>query len=252
MAASVGPFGTYDVMTFWDRMVFWFLDVIGGLAIVVPILHVFYFSRFTSIIPSIPRFLLGVALGAMPTAGYITVLHSMVGEQLQISTPYPLLVVQVTVFSWILLWVEFQLWPRLFGSPETVGRAEPRPDQSDAGYSGNRRQAPALLKRLPPGKREGQIISVSMQDHYAEVTTTSGSALILMRLSDAIEMLEDYPGLQIHRSHWVGLAQIDELVKRGRNTLVLLKDGRELPVGSTYLRHVKEQLVSVHQNTGGN
>jgi hypothetical protein len=117
LAIGVGPFGTYEAMTFWQRTVFWTLDVLGGLLIIVPILHVFYHSRLVAFLPSFPRFLLGVAIGALPASAHITVLYDTVGAGLEISTPFPLLFVQVTVFSAVLLLTEFVLWPAVVGAP---------------------------------------------------------------------------------------------------------------------------------------
>src|SRR5690606_17132350 len=63
---------------------------------------------------------------------------------------------------------------------------------------------PAVLNRLPHHLR-GRLIYMSMQDHYVDVHTDRGNALVLMRLGDAIAETGATPGLQIHRSHWVAL-----------------------------------------------
>jgi len=78
-----------------------------------------------------------------------------------------------------------------------------------------------------------------MQDHYAEVTTTKGTSLTLIRLSDAIELLEGWPGARIHRSHWIA----KRFVKRnGRRVAVRLSNGKHLPIGNTYLKAAKKEL----------
>ncbi|GAB4522857.1 MAG: LytTR family DNA-binding domain-containing protein [Roseibium sp.] len=242
LAAFFGPFGTYDVMTFWERMVFWFLDILGGMAIIVVSLQLFFHSRLTAFIPAFPRFLLGVALGALPTAAYITVLFSLVAPSIEITTPYPVLVLQVTVFSTILLLIEFLLWPAVFGRTGTAnsGTEHERPPAEPDPARGP--HLIPLLTRLPADQRAGAIISISMQDHYAEVTTTAGASLLLMRLTDAIDLLEGYPGCRIHRSHWVARDFVSSLDKAGRRLMVRLTDGRELPVGATYVETVKQQF----------
>jgi hypothetical protein len=245
LATFFGPFGTYDLMTFWERMVFWFLDILGGMAIIVLVLHIFFHSRLTAFIPPFPRFLLSVALGALPTAAYITVLFSLVGPRIEITTPYPMLVGQVVVFSTILLLAEFHLWPAVFGRTGTqvveaeslAAPEEPRPADEP--------QVVPLLTRLPANNRTGAIISISMQDHYAEITTTTGTSLLLSRITDAIDLLDGYPGCRIHRSHWVAEGFVDNIEKAGRRMIVRLKDGRELPVGATYVETVKRQFQSV-------
>ncbi|WP_417667495.1 LytTR family DNA-binding domain-containing protein [Roseibium sp.] len=248
LAAFFGPFGTYDVMTFWERMIFWFLDVLVGMAIITACLHVFFSSRLTAFIPSFPRFLMGVALGALPTAAYITVLFSLVGPRIDITTSYPVLVIQVTVFSTILLLTEFWLWPAVFRRAGTiVSQAD------DGGAPLERVQAPTpravpLMARLPLEIRSGAIVSISMQDHYAEIVTTLGTSLLLMRLTDAIDLLEGYPGCRIHRSHWVADQFVSSTGKVGRRMVVKMKDGRELPVGTTYIASVKERFEAVADN----
>jgi DNA-binding LytR/AlgR family response regulator len=42
-----------------------------------------------------------------------------------------------------------------------------------------------LLARIPRAKR-GDLISLTVMDHYVEVTTTRGKHLILMRFSDTL------------------------------------------------------------------
>jgi len=209
--------------------------------LVVPVLHVFYHSRLVRFIPSWPRFVLGVALGAVPASAYITVLYGTIGADLQITTPFPLLFVQVTLFSCVLLIVEFVLWPVAFGRPDAAPQrrdmARPPPESPPS---------VPLMSRLPAELRGGAILSISMQDHYAEVTTTEGSALILMRLADAMDLLDGCPGLRIHRSHWVALGAVEGIERQGRKVQVLLSDGRRLPVGATYLKAVQNVMDARH------
>ncbi|MDU8927085.1 LytTR family DNA-binding domain-containing protein [Alisedimentitalea sp. MJ-SS2] len=242
MAILVGPFGTYELMSFWERAVFWTLDVLGGLLIIVPILHVFYYSRLAAFIPSFPRFLIGVAIGAVPTAAYITVLFGTVGQKLEISTEFPLLLMQVTVFSTLLLLTEFVLWPMVFGPHKGSPAGMNVPGTTDEPKTACASTSAALLSRLPDEHAGAQVVSISMQDHYAEVTTTQGAALILMRLGDAIDLMEGCPGARIHRSHWVAGEFVKGIEKTGRKTEVRMRDGRRLPIGNTYLKAAQQQL----------
>lgn len=266
LAIAVGPFGTYEAMTLSERAIFWSLDVLGGLVILVPVLHVFFRSRLGALLPSWPRFLLGVALGALPTAGYITVLYEAVAADIRISTPFPLLFVQVCVFSSMLLIVEFKLWPAIFGeghrrpprAPNAGALAAVAPMPATAPAKPRAPveppvRGPALLDRLPPEHARAEIVSISMQDHYAEIATTAGKALILMRLSDAIELVQDCPGARIHRSHWVARAHVDRIERNGRRYEVVMKDGRRLPIGNTYLAAARGALglAAIGREAGG-
>jgi hypothetical protein len=95
-------------------------------------------------------------------------------------------------------------------------------------------EPPAILKRLPLAQR-GRLLALSMQDHYVEVATDKGRALVLMRLSDAIAETTPVAGLQIHRSHWVAL---DTVARSGRSEgkgFVELLDGTRLPISRGYV-----------------
>lgn len=100
-------------------------------------------------------------------------------------------------------------------------------------------QAPQakLLDRLPFDKR-GALISLSVNDHYVDVTTTKGTEMILMRLVDAIG--EAGQGLQVHRSHWVATNHIISVTKDGAKAVIKTTDGRDIPVSRTYVPILKE------------
>jgi len=247
LAIGVGPFGTYARMGFWDRTVFWSLDVLGGMAIIVPVAHVFYGSALVRFLPPLLRLLAGTALGAIPAAGYITVLYGSVGQKLQIDAPYPLLFLEVTVFSFVLFLVEFVAWPKVFGGHATVAKSaeDETPVIGPAQVSrsaGEIHPGDALLKRLPAELRGAEIISISMQDHYAQVVTSRGEALLLIRLSDAMDLVTDVDGGQIHRSHWVAAAHVGDLVKDGRKHELVLATGVRLPVGGKFLENARGML----------
>lgn len=95
-----------------------------------------------------------------------------------------------------------------------------------------------LLSRLEPTKR-GDLISLSVDGHYVELVTSTGSSKLLMRLGDAIDETNGVDGLQIHRSHWVSMAQIDQVFRQDKRFMLRLSDGRELPISRTYLAAVK-------------
>lgn len=96
-----------------------------------------------------------------------------------------------------------------------------------------------ILERLPLSKR-GALISISAVDHYVDVVTDKGNELILMRLSDAIMLTAPVAGLQIHRSHWVALAQIGDVAPGAGKATLTTSDGRTLPVSRTNLAKLRE------------
>ncbi|MGC1496780.1 MAG: LytTR family DNA-binding domain-containing protein [Sulfitobacter sp.] len=90
-----------------------------------------------------------------------------------------------------------------------------------------------FLRRIPLAQR-GPLIRIEAQDHYLNVITNKGSALILLRLNEAVAELGKVNGLQVHRSHWIYLdAVMDHRRSQGRDLLVM-SDGTEVPVSRSY------------------
>ncbi len=107
--------------------------------------------------------------------------------------------------------------------------------------------APALLRRLPFEKR-GALVSLSVEDHYVRVTTTQGREMILMRLRDAIDETAPIDGLQIHRSHWVALGQIESVVRRGDGAMITTSAGDALPVSRSSMPEVRARNLLPMRN----
>lgn len=96
----------------------------------------------------------------------------------------------------------------------------------------------ALLDRLPLDKR-GPLVALSAEDHYVRVTTTKGTELLLMRLSDAIKEVGEQAGLQTHRSHWVALDQIKKVNRINDRGEATLSDGTTRPISRGYMPAVR-------------
>ena len=94
-----------------------------------------------------------------------------------------------------------------------------------------------ILQRLPIEKR-GELISMTVMDHYVEVTTTRGKHLILMRFKDAIAEIPPQLGLQIHRSHWVASDQVQAHRRDGKQLLLITTAQDALPVSRRYQKAV--------------
>ena len=94
-----------------------------------------------------------------------------------------------------------------------------------------------LQRRLPAPLR-GTVIFVHAQGHYVQVTTTKGSHLILMRLSDAISELDPGKGFQIHRSWWINASAVTRITRDGNRMTAYLQDGQNVPVGRSFQRKI--------------
>ena len=97
----------------------------------------------------------------------------------------------------------------------------------------NRDPEAAFLRHLPLDRR-GPLIRIEAQDHYLNVVTQRGSALVLLRLQDAVAALQTADGLQVHRSHWVAKNAVAQHRRIQGRDFLLLKSGDEIPVSRSF------------------
>lgn len=159
---------------------------------------------------------------------------------------------QVVVVGWGVL----LLTDAILGSPEAVssetaraeldphGPAVEAPPIADASASADVtvRSEPRLSRladRLPP-KLRGPLVCLEMEDHYVRVHTAQGSALVLMRLGDAMTEAAPTRGAQAHRSWWVAADAIESFERTGRAAQLRLKNGLTAPVSQRYLRSIEK------------
>ena len=98
---------------------------------------------------------------------------------------------------------------------------------------------PAIREKLPPKLARATLIAVEAEDHYLRVHTEAGDALILMRLTDALEALEGHAGFRTHRSWWVARDAVEHAkFARGRGELTLA-NGLKVPVSRAHAGAIK-------------
>ena len=100
---------------------------------------------------------------------------------------------------------------------------------------------PEFMSLLPPEK-QGKLLFIKSELHYLKVVTECGSALILYNLSDAVAQLSTESGLSVHRSYWVALDAVDELIRQGRQGELKLSNGQTVPVSRNRLNEVPRRL----------
>ena len=103
----------------------------------------------------------------------------------------------------------------------------------------HKRTVDAFLTNLPIQKR-GELFCLEAQDHYVRVHTDKGQHLVLMRLKDAVAMLEDAQGFQVHRSWWIAKSAVTETMRDGRKISFLLKSGIVVPVSRKWQSTAKD------------
>jgi DNA-binding LytR/AlgR family response regulator len=101
-----------------------------------------------------------------------------------------------------------------------------------------------LLERLPPQKR-GELLRLSVQDHYTEIVTTRGRQLVLLRFADALKEIGETQGLQVHRSHWIADTDVIAQRKQAGRLLLMTRDGSEIPVSRSYNAAVQARFTAL-------
>jgi DNA-binding LytR/AlgR family response regulator len=100
----------------------------------------------------------------------------------------------------------------------------------------------ALLSRLPPAIGS-DIIALETEDHYLRVHAAVGSALILMRMADAVALLDPRLGAQVHRRWWVAQAAVVDVRTEGNRLSLCLIDKSLVPVGRTFAAAAKARFA---------
>ncbi|MEO1154866.1 MAG: LytTR family DNA-binding domain-containing protein [Pseudomonadota bacterium] len=103
---------------------------------------------------------------------------------------------------------------------------------------------PAFWDRVPSAIGR-DLVALSAELHYVRVHTTKGEALVLFPFGQAVKQVEQSnAGLQIHRSHWVALAHVDEVRRIGQGGVCAMASGLELPVSRRHWKTLSSGLAS--------
>ncbi len=99
-----------------------------------------------------------------------------------------------------------------------------------------------------PGRLGRRIVALSAELHYLRVYTTEGEALILFPFGQAVALLGQNAGLQIHRSHWVSLTYVDEVTTENGRVFCKTVGGPVLPVSRSYRAALRNALKTAAQD----
>lgn len=107
-----------------------------------------------------------------------------------------------------------------------------------------------LHAKLAPEK-VSPIQYMEAQTPYVYVVTEAGNETLRMSFREALAMVPDSDGWQIHRSYWVAKDQVAGLRFINGNPRVYLNDGRELPATRSVVPKIKSYLQA-NQSLSGN
>ncbi len=234
--AFLGPFGTYYDLSFVERIIFWAMAIFGcGV-----FFKYFFFNTikhsYLSHLHIFTRLVIGAFLASFPATGLIYIIYkyfmnSTIPLEMLPSRWFIVFIIGIAITS-----VHF--WDLVLQNSKTTYYKDEakilNPIEKDAGIQ-------QFLSRLPDDFNKN-LVSLSMQDHYIKVVTDDAHTMLLMNFGDAIKELKNYPGIQIHRSHWVANQAIKKIKKQGRSHFVELKCGARLPVSNGYIAIVSSKV----------
>lgn len=101
----------------------------------------------------------------------------------------------------------------------------------------------ALLSKLPAAIGN-EVIALETEDHYLRVHTVRGTALILMRMADAVALLAPQLGAQVHRRWWVAESAVEGVHMQDQKLSLCLINNALVPVGRTFSAAVKARFAN--------
>jgi DNA-binding LytR/AlgR family response regulator len=224
----LGPFGSYPAYPTATRYAFWLGLTAAGVAAAVAADAVLSRTRLRS---GAMRIAAVALVSALPMTFVVAWTMSLV-QPGRVFTPQqlPALFAAVAAVQLLIVYATTATAPTADGA-EVPGRV---PDPPKPGAEVSPATFPsALLSRLPPGIGS-DIIALETEDHYLRVHAVGGSALILMRMADAVALLDPQLGAQVHRRWWVAQAAVTGLRTEGQKLSLCLIDNTLVPVGRTF------------------
>ena len=231
--AALGPFGSYEV-PFGYRALLWIGFTVAGYAFMRPLVPVSGWLSTATGIGRLPAQLVAITVAAVPLALLIDFILVRLtrGGVPDFGERY----VQV----WGIGLAITLFMTRFFGRGETRSELQeaPLPEVPASPDLGPIRAR--FIDRLP-GTIGSPLLCLSMEDHYVRAHGPTGSALILMRMRDAMAELEGLPGLQVHRSWWVAREAVERVEREDGGLRLRLANGMVVPVARSQVGAVRAQ-----------
>ena len=239
LASLAGPYYTLERLSFPERMVYWGTTIFAS-GTLMTFISIFAYrlteardwnwvlvstlAGVVGIIPVVCTIFLaeGIATGFAPGWFELGRLPSFA-----LSTAPTLIAVTLVVNAVI-----------VYQDRATAAAAEAAPQPQDI------LPPPTVLLSKLPHLLGRDIIAVRAQDHYVEVTTPQGSAMILMRLGDAVLDLEPLGGLQVHRSWWINLSHVVRTDKGPNGPEAVLSSDQRIPIGRSFRKTYRDATQS--------
>lgn len=238
-----GPFGSYPAFPTTTRYAFWLgLTAVGVVAsvasdAVLPVTRLREGAIRTGAL---------ALISAVPMTFVVTYTFSLV-QPGRLFTPQqlPALFACVAVVQLLIVYATKTTAPAADGA-EAPGPSPALPEPAAVAIPAA--FPSALLSRLPPGIGS-DIIALETEDHYLRVHAVGGTALILMRMADAVALIDPQLGAQVHRRWWVAQTAVAGMRTDGQKLSLSLSDETLVPVGRTFAAAARARFAYA-RNTG--
>lgn len=233
-----GPFGTYPVLPTSTRYAFWLGSAVVGVVLAVAAEASLPLTRLR---PGAVRIGVVAAVSALPMTFVVAWAMSLV-QPGRFFTPLqlPALFAAVAAVQLLVVYAMTIAAPvadhTAASGPASVV-PKPTPEAIPAAFPS------ALLSRLPP-EIGSDIIALETEDHYLRVHTVGGTTLILMRMADAVALLDPRLGAQVHRRWWVAQTAVVDMRTEGQKLSLCLIDQTLVPVGRTFSKAARARFAS--------
>lgn len=231
-----GPFGSYPAYPTATRYAFWLGLTAAGAVAAIGVNAVQPLARLRAGALRIGAVAL---ISALPMTFVVAWTMSLV-QPGRVFTPQqlPALFVAVAVVQLLIVCATL----RIAATGEAADARSPSPALPEAVAKAVPAFPSALLQRLPP-HIGSDIFALESEDHYLRVHALGGSALILMRMSDAVSLLDARLGARVHRRWWVAEAAVAGVRTEGQALSLCLVNNRLVPVGRTFAARTRSRFV---------
>jgi hypothetical protein len=232
-----GPFGTFLLGTWPERLAYWLRTDLAGYLIFRPLVWAGARRATRLALPEAAGWAVAVVIGSVPMALWLWWLGPQIefGRRLPNGAEFVVTWGQAALISGLAftgMWL-------LAGRRNATDTAEPAPASGPPQAAAAAPQiGPRLLDRLP-ARLGREVVALGMEDHYVRVYTRRGDTLVLMRMADAIGELAAADGVQVHRSWWVARPSVVAVERRGRAGVIRLDTGLEVPAARRRLAELK-------------
>lgn len=238
VTALAGPFHSLERLSFPARLIYWGVTAVASTVLMTFLTILTHRIAGQKKIHWLPASLIAGAIGTLPVMALIYVanrLSTLSDGASGFWAMFPYVVVPVMLINVL---VSAILADKDSGPLHDT--AQPATQDLDA--PGAAVEQPSLLYSKLPVTLGREVVSIQAKDHYIDVTTAKGNALVLMRLSDAEQDLAALDGLRVHRSWWVSLPHVERIEKGVSGPELRMRVGPAVPVSRGQRATVRDAL----------